>query len=183
MKYLKVEGVGRLRLRGGVVGLGSTSRRQGEGEEGIFDPIYAIPISDPTGEAKAMTNLQSDWRWPMLLEFEAETEVMSSVSPFLISIFATIRGLGLLPSVFRLGFGFGFFFFFFGVSMARGFAIICWACHMLFFFFRLVLLSHLLFRIDVGFGQWACFVTFFFFFSSNFSLNFFFFWVLIFAWK
>ena len=36
---------------------------------------------------------------------------MSSVSPFLISVFAAIHGLGLLPSVFRLGFGFGFFFF------------------------------------------------------------------------
>ena len=31
----------------------------------------------------------------MLLEFEAEAEVMSSVSPFLISVFAAIRGLGL----------------------------------------------------------------------------------------
>ena len=59
MKYLKVEGAGRLRLSGGVVGLGSTSRRQGE--EGISDPICAIPISDPTGEAEAMTNLRSDW--------------------------------------------------------------------------------------------------------------------------
>ena len=73
----------------------------------------------------------------MLLEFEAETEVMSSVSPFLISIFATIRGLGLLPSVFRLGFGFGFgfgffFFFFFleypwpvGLLSSVGLAICC----------------------------------------------------------
>ena len=34
---------------------------------------------------------------------------MSSVSPFPISVFATICGLGLLPSVFRLGFGFFFF--------------------------------------------------------------------------
>ena len=123
MKYLKVEGAGRLRLRGGVVGLGSTSRRQGECEEGIFDPIYAIPISDPTGEAKAMTNLQSDWRWPMLLEFEAEVEVMSSVSPFLISVFVAIRGLGLLPSIFRLGFGFFFVFFFFW-SIHRS-----WVCY------------------------------------------------------
>ena len=53
MKYLKVEGAGRLRLSGGIIGLGSTSRRQGE--EGIFDPIYAIPISDPTSEAEAMS--------------------------------------------------------------------------------------------------------------------------------
>ena len=45
----------------------------------------------------------------MLLEFEAEAEAMSFVSPFLISVFAAIRGLGLLPSVFRLGFGFFFF--------------------------------------------------------------------------
>ena len=62
MKYLKVEGVGRLRPKGGAVGLGSTSRRQGEGEEGISDPICAIPILDPTGEAEATTDLQSDWR-------------------------------------------------------------------------------------------------------------------------
>ena len=62
MKYLKVEGAGRLRLRGGAIGLGNTSRRQGEGEEGISDPICAIPISDPTGEAEAMTDLQSNWR-------------------------------------------------------------------------------------------------------------------------
>ena len=92
MKYLKVEGVGRLRPKGDAVGLGSTSRRQGEGEEGISDPICAIPISDPTGEAEATTDLQSDWRWSMLLEFEAEAEVMSSLSPFLISVFAAIRG-------------------------------------------------------------------------------------------
>ena len=78
---------------------------------------------------------------------------MSSVSPFLISIFATIRGLGLLPSVFRLGFGFGFLFFIFW--RIRG----PWVCYLLLglpyvgFFFRLVLLSHLLFRIDVG--LWA----------------------------
>ena len=57
--------------------------------------------------------------------------------------------------------------------MAHGFAIICWACHMLFFFFRLVLLSHLLFRVNVG--LWAVgFLCYFFFFSSDFSLNFFF---------
>ena len=86
MKYLKVEGAGRLRLSGGIIGLGSTSRRQGE--EGIFDPIYAIPISDPTSEAEAMTDLRSDWRWPMLLEFEVEA--ISSISLFLISIYATI---------------------------------------------------------------------------------------------
>ena len=153
MKYLKVEGVRWLRLRGGAVGLGSTLRRQGE--EGISDPIYAISISDPTGEAEAMTDLRSDWRWPMLLEFEAEAEAMSSVSPFLISIFVAIHGLGLLPSVFRLGFGFGFGFLFFIFWRIRG----PWACYHLLglpyvgFFFRLVLLSHLLFRIDVG--LWA----------------------------
>ena len=109
MKYLKVEGGGRLRLRGSAIGLGSTSRKQGE--EGISSPICTILISDPIGEAEAMTDLRFDWRWPMLLEFEMEAEAMSSVSPFLISVFAAIRGLGLLPSVFRLGFGFGFFFF------------------------------------------------------------------------
>ena len=87
----------------------------------------------------------------MLLKFEAKAEVMSSVSPFLISVFAAIRGLGLLPSVFRLGFGFGFFFFW----SIRG----LWVCYYFLglpyvvFFFRLVLLSHLLFRIDVG--LWA----------------------------
>ena len=69
----------------------------------------------------------------MLLEFEAEAKVMSSVSPFLISIFAAIRGLALLPSVFRLGFGFGFGFFFFfweylwpvGLLSSVGLAICC----------------------------------------------------------
>ena len=70
----------------------------------------------------------------MLLEFEAEAEVMSSVSPFLISVFAAIRGLGLLPSVFRLGFGFGFGFFFLffleypwpvGLLLSVGLAICC----------------------------------------------------------
>ena len=33
------------------------------------------------------------------------------------------------------------------------------------FFFRLGLVSHLLFGIDVGFGQWACSITNFFFFQ------------------
>ena len=67
----------------------------------------------------------------MLLEFEAEVEVMSSVSPFLISVFVAIRGLGLLPSIFRLGFGFGFFFFFLeypwpvGLLSSVGLAICC----------------------------------------------------------
>ena len=87
---------------------------------------------------------------------------MSSVSLFPISVFATICGLGLLPSVFRLGFG--LFFFFFGEFVARGFAIICWACHMLVFFFRLGLLSHLLFRIDVG--LWAVGLLCYFFFFA-----------------
>ena len=116
----------------------------------------------------------------MLLKFEAKAEVMSSVSPFLISVFAAIRGLGLLPSVFRLGFGFGFFFFFLeypwpmGLLLFVGLAICC------FFFFRLVLLSHLLFRIDVG--LWAVgLLYYFFFFYSDFSLKIFFFWVLFFA--
>ena len=99
----------------------------------------------------------------MLLEFEAEAEVevMSSVSPFLISVFAAIRGLGLLLSVFRLGFG--FFFFFFGVSVARGFAIICWACHMLFFSLDWFCFLICCLGLMLGFGQWAFFVTFFFF--------------------
>ena len=144
MKYLKVEGAGRLRLRGGTVGLGSTSRRQREGEEGIFDLICAISISDPTSEAEATTDLQSDWRWPMLLKFEAKAEVMSSVSPFLISVFAAIRGLGLLPSIFRLGFGFVFVFFFFleypslvGLLSSVGLVICCfffsldWFCFLI----------------------------------------------------
>ena len=102
----------------------------------------------------------------MLLKFEAKAEVMSSVSPFLISVFAAIRGLGLLPSVFRLGFGFGFgfgfFFFFFGVSVARGFAIICWAFHMLFFSLDWFCFLICCLGLMLGFGQWACFVTFFF---------------------
>ena len=43
------------------------------------------------------------------------------------------------------------------------------------FFFRLGLLYHLLFRIDVGlfFPRWACFVTIFFFFSDFSSKSFF----------
>ena len=104
----------------------------------------------------------------MLLEFEAEAEVMSSVSPFLISVFAAIRGLGLLPSVFRLGFGFGFGFGFFFFWSIRG----LWVCYYLLglpyvvFFFRLVLLSHLLFRIDVG--VWVVGLLCYFFFSFRF---------------
>ena len=105
----------------------------------------------------------------MLLEFEAEAEAMSSVSSFLISVFAAIRGLGLLPSIFRLGFGFGFFFF--GVSVACGFAR---ACHMLFFSLDWFCFLICCLGLMLGFGQWACFVTFFFF-SSDFSLIFFFF--------
>ena len=59
---------------------------------------------------------------------------MSSVSPFLISVFAAIHGLGLLPSFFRLGFGFGFgfgFFFFLeypwpvGLLLSVGLTICC----------------------------------------------------------
>ena len=102
---------------------------------------------------------------------------MSSVSPFLISVFAAIRGLGLLPSVFRLGFGFGFgfgffFFVFFGVFVARGFAIICWACHMLFFSLDWFCFLICCLGLMLGFGQQACSITFFF--SSDFSLIFFF---------
>ena len=92
---------------------------------------------------------------------------MSSVSPFLISVFAAIRGFGLLPSVFRLGFGFGFgFFFFFFFWSIRG----PWVCYYLLglpyvvFFFGLVLLSHLLFRIDVGLWAVGLLRYFFFFF-------------------
>ena len=73
----------------------------------------------------------------MLLEFEVEVKAkaMSSVSSFLISFFAAIHGLGLLPSVFRLGFG--FFFFFLenswpvGLLSFVGLAICC------FFFFQI----------------------------------------------
>ena len=121
MKYLKVEGAGRLRLSGGIIGLGSTSRRQGE--EGIFDPIYAIPISDPTSEAEAM----------------------SQQTYFFVSDFNFCYHLS-------LGWVLVFFFFF---GRIRG----PWVCYLLLglpyvgFFFRLVLLSHLLFRIDVG--LWA----------------------------
>ena len=53
MKYLKVEGAGRLRLGGDAVGLGSTSRRLARKESPIRSPIRAIPIFDPTGKAKA----------------------------------------------------------------------------------------------------------------------------------
>ena len=104
----------------------------------------------------------------MLLEFgaKAEAKAMSSVSPFLISFFAAICGLGLLPSVFRLGFGFGFGFgFFFFFWSIRG----PWVCYYLLglpyvvFFFRLVLLSHLLFRIDVGLWAVGLLCNFFFF--------------------
>ena len=158
MKYLKVEGAGRLRLRGGAIGLGSTSRQQGEGEEGISDPICAIPISDPTGEAEVTTDLQSDWRWPMLLKFEAKAEVMSSVSPFLISVFAAIRGLGLLPSVFRLGFG--FFFFFLEYPWPVGLL----SSHMLFFSLDWFCFLICCLGLMLGFGQRACSITFFFFF-------------------
>ena len=68
----------------------------------------------------------------MLLEFEVEVKAkaMSSVSSFLISFFAAICGLGLLPSVFRLGFGFFFFFFLenswpVGLLSSIGLAICC----------------------------------------------------------
>ena len=118
----------------------------------------------------------------MLLKFEAKAEVMSSVSPFLISVFAAIRGLGLLPSVFRLGFGFGFGFgFFFFFWTIRG----PWVCYYLLglpyvVFFSLDWFCFLIccLGLMLGFGQRACSITFFF--SSDFSLIFFF-WVLFFA--
>ena len=72
MKYLKVEGAGRLRLRSCTV--------EATGEEGISNSICAIPISDLTGDDR--------WQWALLLEFEAEA--MSFVSLFLILVFATI---------------------------------------------------------------------------------------------
>ena len=134
MKYLTVEGVRRLRLRGSAVGE----------ESPIQYVLFRSSIRLARPRRWPISNLTGDdrWRWALLLEFEAEA--MSSVSLFLISVFATIRGLGLLPSVFK------FFFFFF--------RRICgpWVCYRLLglpyvvFFFRLSLLSHLLFRIDVG---------------------------------
>ena len=163
MKYLKVEGARRLMLRGGTVGLGSTSRRLERKESQIRSVLFRSPIwlgrsrrwliSDPIGDDR--------WRWALLLEFEVEA--MSSISLFLISIYATIYGLGLLPSVFRLGFG--FFFFFLGESVARGFAIICWACHMLVFSSDWFCFLIYCLGLMLGFGQWACSVTFFFFFN------------------
>ena len=149
MKYLTVEGVRRLRLRGSAVGE----------ESPIQYVLFRSSIRLARPRRWPIFDLISDdrWRWALLLEFEAEA--MSSVSPFLISVFATIRRLGLLPYVFRLGFG-----FFFWESMAHGFATICWACHMLFFsldwFCFLICFLVLMF----GFGQGACFVKFFFFF-------------------
>ena len=97
----------------------------------------------------------------MLLEFEAEAEVMSSLSPFQF----------LLPSVglvcYHLSLGWvlvlvlvlGFFFFFFGVSVARGFAIICWVCHMLFFSLDWFCFLICCLGLMLGFGQWACSIT------------------------
>ena len=60
----------------------------------------------------------------------------------------------------------GFFFFFFENPWVC--FTICWVCFTIccFFFFRMGLLYHLLFRIDIGlfFPRWACSVTIFFFF-------------------
>ena len=148
MKYLQVEGAGRLRLRGGIVRLGSTSRRLEWKESPIQSVLFRSPIWLARPRRWPIFDLINDdrWWWALLLEFEAEA--MSSVSPFLISVFATIRRLGLLPYVFRLGFG----FFFLRIHGP-------WVCYHLLglpyvvFFFRLGLLSHLLFRIDVG--LWA----------------------------
>ena len=139
MKYLKVEGAGRLRLSGGIIGLGSTSRRQGE--EGIFDPIYAIPISDPTSEAEAM----------------------SQQTYFFVSDFNFCYHLWVRFATICLQVGFWFFFFFLGESVARGFAIFCWACHMLVFSSDWFCFLIYCLGLMLGFGQWACFVTFFFF--------------------
>ena len=163
MKYLTVEGVRRLRLRGSAVGEESPIQYV------LFRSSIRLarprrwPISDLTGDDR--------WRWALLLEFEAEA--MSSVSLFLISIFATIRGLGLLPSVFK-------FFFFWRICGP-------WVCYRLLglpyvvFFFRLGLLSHLLFRIDVG--LWVvgllCYNIYIFFKILVQK----FFWAFFFAWK
>ena len=137
MKYLTVEGVRRLRLRGSAVGEESPIQYV------LFRSSIRLarprrwPISDLTGDDR--------WRWALLLEFEAEA--MSSVSLFLISVFATIRGLGLLPSVFKF-----FFFFFFGEFVARGFATVCWACHMLFFSLDWVCFPICCLELMLGFG-------------------------------
>ena len=100
----------------------------------------------------------------MLLEFEAEAEVMSFVSPFLILFFAAIRGLGLLPFVFRLGFGFGFGFFFLEYPWPVGLL----SSHMLFFSLDWFCFLICCLGLMLGFGQWACFVTFLFFFLFRF---------------
>ena len=47
--------------------------------------------------------------------------------------------------------------------MARGFATICWACHILFFSLDWVCFPIYCLGLMLGFGQWACSVTFFFF--------------------
>ena len=147
MKYLQVEGVGRLMLRGGIVRLGSTSRRLEWKESPIQSVLFRSPIWLARPRRWPIFDLINDdrWWWALLLEFEAEA--MSSVSPFLISVFATIRRLGLLPSVFRLGFG-----FFFLESMAHGFATICWACHMLFFSLDWVCFLIYCLGLMLGFG-------------------------------
>ena len=61
--------------------------------------------------------------------------------------------------------GFGFFFFFFWESVGLLPSVICWVCFTLFFFFRLSLLYHLMFRIYVGLffpGELALLQIFFF---------------------
>ena len=142
MKYLKVEGAGRLRLRGGAVGLGSTSRWLARKESPIWSVLFRSPIR------LAMTDVARVWG-------EGD-ELCFSISDF---SFGTICGLGLLPSVFRLGFGFFFFWRNHGP----------WVCYHLLglpyvvFFFRLGLLSHLLFRIDVRIWAVGLLCYFFFF--------------------
>ena len=51
--------------------------------------------------------------------------------------------------------------------MARGFATIYWACHMLFFSLDWVCFPIYCLGLMLGFGQWACSVTFFFLLESR----------------
>ena len=63
--------------------------------------------------------------------------------------------------------------------MARGFAIICWACHMLFFSLDWFCFLICCLGLMLGFGQWACYVTFFFLLESR-TDNFFIFYLRVF---
>ena len=58
MKYLEVEGAGRPEAEGQRRWAGQHVKATSE--EGISYSICAIPISDPTGKAKAMTDLRSN---------------------------------------------------------------------------------------------------------------------------